>query len=515
MVNLFEGMFNCKSRVLNNKTSYISIILFYSVYIFSFLFFCSMLSPLYGYSTWVDVNIYHVIGRGMIDGKVIYKDLFDHKGPIIFFIYGLGSLISRTSFLGVFFIEVFLFTITSFFIYLTARLFCSSNSSILAGLFFPLIYVFYSFYGGAAEDFILVSEIISMYFFLRYFKSTNVDHNPKYSFVYGIMIAITFFLKLNLILFWFFPLLYICIYLIYNKRFNNLLKNIICFFLGGGAVIFIVLSYFIYNNAFEYFIDGYFRFNAIYATQESMSMLDVLKKNILSVNSEIVISFLLSLSPLLYFSFSSSARHHKAYWGVIFLLSFLLQFFSFLFSYYIMGYYYLVFVVYIILLAIIFISHFDNFLKKYTCFFIFFTALSSLSIGIYKTSFFSYSFDNLLNKKVYNKEIDVFKAEIEKAYNPSLLCLGFDKTLSIYSVCDINPNVRFFFLPNIRIEAYPSIYEAHVNYIKSRDIDYLVMDDFFRYYSDYIDVIEDNYDKISSYPNHVGSFVSLYKKRSN
>ena len=62
-------------------------------------------SPLYATNFWTDTNIYFTIGRGMTRGLMPYRDLFDHKGPLLFILYALGAAISDTSFIGVFALE--------------------------------------------------------------------------------------------------------------------------------------------------------------------------------------------------------------------------------------------------------------------------------------------------------------------------------------------------------------------------------------------------------------------------
>ena len=54
---------------------------------------------------WVDVNCFFTVGRGIIHGLVPYRDLYDQKGPLVYFAYALASLVSEHSFLGVFLLE--------------------------------------------------------------------------------------------------------------------------------------------------------------------------------------------------------------------------------------------------------------------------------------------------------------------------------------------------------------------------------------------------------------------------
>ena len=70
------------------------------------LLICSKSSPLYPINDWADANAYFSAGKGMLGGSVIYRDLYEHKGPIVYGLHALCALINSTSFLGVFFLEI-------------------------------------------------------------------------------------------------------------------------------------------------------------------------------------------------------------------------------------------------------------------------------------------------------------------------------------------------------------------------------------------------------------------------
>lgn len=70
------------------------------------LLICSKSSPLYPTNDWVDVQCFFTVGRGILQGKMPYLDLYEQKGPILYLFFALGALISGESFLGVFILEV-------------------------------------------------------------------------------------------------------------------------------------------------------------------------------------------------------------------------------------------------------------------------------------------------------------------------------------------------------------------------------------------------------------------------
>ncbi len=75
------------------------------------LVLCSKSSPLYVLNDWMDANIFFTMGKSMFSGKVLYRDVFDHKGPVLYFLYGLASLLHRTGFAGVLVLEIVAFTL--------------------------------------------------------------------------------------------------------------------------------------------------------------------------------------------------------------------------------------------------------------------------------------------------------------------------------------------------------------------------------------------------------------------
>lgn len=75
------------------------------------LLLCSKTSPLYVLNDWMDANIFYTMGKSMFSGRVLYRDAFDHKGPVLYLLYGLGWLADRTGFTGVFLLQVVFFAL--------------------------------------------------------------------------------------------------------------------------------------------------------------------------------------------------------------------------------------------------------------------------------------------------------------------------------------------------------------------------------------------------------------------
>ena len=134
------------------------------------LMICSRASFLYPFHNWDDVNSYLSMGKCMMDGSAVpYRDLFDQKGPCLYFAYGLCSLISRTEFTGVYLMELILTVSDLAGIYRILRLYLSKGwSAVLSVPVLALMFSSLSFYwGGSAEELCLPFLILPLYMTLR------------------------------------------------------------------------------------------------------------------------------------------------------------------------------------------------------------------------------------------------------------------------------------------------------------------------------------------------------------
>ena len=96
-------------------------------------------SPLYQYMGF-DSAIFKTIGLGILQGKLPYTDLFDHKGPVIFYIDALGQwLIPGKA--GIFLLQILSLSLALYFIFRTVSLFVSSKTAFISVLMtcFPLV----------------------------------------------------------------------------------------------------------------------------------------------------------------------------------------------------------------------------------------------------------------------------------------------------------------------------------------------------------------------------------------
>lgn len=147
--------------------------LFLALSAFLIMMFATRSSFLYPCNDWNDANSYFSVGKALFNGKMPYRDVFDQKGMYLYFFYGLAYLLSHTTFIGVFLMEVILAAFDLFGICRILQLYVKrSTALLLSPLVLAVVVSSFSFYwGGSAEEVMLPFLIWGLYFSLDYFQN--------------------------------------------------------------------------------------------------------------------------------------------------------------------------------------------------------------------------------------------------------------------------------------------------------------------------------------------------------
>ena len=163
-------------------------------------------SPLNPVNASVDNNAFFTLGRSMMNGKVPYRDLYENNGPYTHFLFGIASLISNSTFLGVYTIEVLFFSAFLYISYKITSLFVNSNYAIvlIPVLAFSTVNLVSFAGGGHVEEFCLPLLSLSLYHHIKYFKQIYPNPFPKKWFLLnGVIAGCVLWSKYSLLGFWF------------------------------------------------------------------------------------------------------------------------------------------------------------------------------------------------------------------------------------------------------------------------------------------------------------------------
>ena len=107
--------------LLNSKK--IKVLLFCFLISFICITICSKNSFLYPFNNWPDENAFMTVGKSWYHGMIPYKDIFEQKGPLLYFMFMICYMISHNSFIGVYLFELVSFTLCLYYISKIIRLY--------------------------------------------------------------------------------------------------------------------------------------------------------------------------------------------------------------------------------------------------------------------------------------------------------------------------------------------------------------------------------------------------------
>ena len=246
-----------------------------------FIGLASKSSPLYPLNDWVDVNCFFTMGRGILDGLVPYRDLYEQKGPVLYFIYAIIALFSRNSFVGVYLLEVVTFGLFLYFSGMLAQLYQGSSKVVyfLVAILAAAVVTSWSFtHGGSVEQNMLFMLVYGMYSVVRAIREER-GLSFREAFVNGIFAGIVLWVKYTTLGFYIGLALFVLIWYPSEKHAGKiLLATIGQFLLGVGAVSAMVFGYFLIHGAVDDFMTVYFYNNLfLYPVETQGSKLELIE----------------------------------------------------------------------------------------------------------------------------------------------------------------------------------------------------------------------------------------------
>lgn len=186
--------------MMNNCRVANSVMMIFSIVIVTIFSACS---PLYPINPWDDAQVFLTIGKSMCSGRLLYHDITDHKGPILFFMHEGAAIISYTSFLGIYLIECICMYFYMHFSLKIMQLFSRSGICLPLTCLLALITItsdcFY--YGDSVEEFSLPLLVQGLYYMLAYIKSGKLPSNRQ-TLALGLGAGLIFWTKFNIMIFY-------------------------------------------------------------------------------------------------------------------------------------------------------------------------------------------------------------------------------------------------------------------------------------------------------------------------
>jgi 4-amino-4-deoxy-L-arabinose transferase-like glycosyltransferase len=226
-----------------------------------------------------DSGVFLYIGQRILEGQVPYRDAWDHKPPLIFFINALGLFLVRDSWWGVWLLELIFLTGTVFLAFSLLERNLNRTAAIFGSVVFLLGYITFGLAEGGnfTEEYGLVFQFLALGLFAT---AELKDHWGIYGFLIGVTAGICFLLKQSLVGIWLAIIIYLVISRLQTRQWKKLVIELALVLAGAAAVLLIPLVYFGINQALGDFWQAAFLYNFRYASATFASRLEALKNGL-------------------------------------------------------------------------------------------------------------------------------------------------------------------------------------------------------------------------------------------
>jgi len=245
-----------------------------SVLPYFFLFFLALLvlvpiAPHLQVAPSTDSSVFLYIGDRILDGAVPYRDVWDHKGPLIYYIDALGLLFGGGSRWGVWMLELLAVVAAAWIGYTLFKRAFGIWPAAFAIVLFLLELRLVLDLGNLTEEFALPLQFLLLWLFWRAADTKQTF----YYFLIGVAGALCFLLRPNLIGI---PLA-IALTLgwqLFRERRKGVWNAIAATLFGGTFVLSLVSLYFLFTKALPQLWDAVFTFNFAYNAESASHRLE-------------------------------------------------------------------------------------------------------------------------------------------------------------------------------------------------------------------------------------------------
>ena len=227
----------------------------------------SMTSFLFPLHTGVDQNCFLTVAQEMLHGKVLYRDIWEQKGPLLYLLHVPAALMPQYRFFGVYLVQILLWCGI---LYASARL-CritmpqadrKRRFALSAWSALIIVTAFCYSRGDNAEEFCLLPVMLSLGDLLLIAKREKIDFSRVLLLKNGIFAGCVLLVKFSMLGFYIGWCLCIGLWLWHDRGFFSALRATIWFLLGILAAALPFVLYFAYHHAIGDFAAVYFLANA-------------------------------------------------------------------------------------------------------------------------------------------------------------------------------------------------------------------------------------------------------------
>jgi hypothetical protein len=216
-----------------------------------------------------DSSVFSYIGWAMRHGLMPYRDVWDHKGPLLYYLQFAGVSLHPASTFGIGLLELIAFSFAFFLLYRVIASFASYRVSLGIAILSLVFVTYFSEGGNLCESWALLPIAAAHYAIWRWSQRMSLKWCAS---VLGICFASIFWLRPNIAVY---PLLATLVMLYASNGRNGLSTAVRQFAFAGTAAValtLLILAPLYYFGVFHEFVAAYFKYNAAYSGALSLPM---------------------------------------------------------------------------------------------------------------------------------------------------------------------------------------------------------------------------------------------------
>jgi len=204
-----------------------------------------------------DSGIFLYIGRQMTLGKSLYVDMWDHKGPLLFYLNALGYWAGKRT--GVWFIECIFLSTSAIAGYTVLKKILSSLFALMGTAAWLYSFFFIIAGGNFTEEFSLPMSFLSIFFLYEYIN----NERKIYPVLIGIAMGLSAMLRPNNIG----VQLVVSAIIVVSSIWKAKIRNICLISAGALLIVMPVFLFFYIKGTFYEFLNATILFNFLYANE--------------------------------------------------------------------------------------------------------------------------------------------------------------------------------------------------------------------------------------------------------
>ena len=210
-----------------------------------------------------DSGIFQTVGKLWSQGLIPYSEVFDHKGPLLFFIQRVAfSFENSTN--ALYCIESLFVCVSLWLFYAIFRLSKGVWISLASCLLCIAFWIPIIEYGNLSEEYSMPFVLWALYIQIKYLFQEKRMHKALWGFIYGICLGAVALIRINNALIIFVGIGVIGLQLLCAKQYRVIMHNLWAFLLGISMAFLPFVLYFAYHHALNDMLYATFAFNVQY-----------------------------------------------------------------------------------------------------------------------------------------------------------------------------------------------------------------------------------------------------------